>query len=625
MFRFWQSESRATKEGLEAPLHKDLDIVTVDPSDDNMALPLKRRRGSDDTGDALTSAVPVKRVKVDDSASARPQVASTSPSVDELRALVNHEFSTEILLKHNEKRLIDQELAKCQIALEQLRRCHLVPYPVNCLTPDQMLATSNGTGPALQTRPNEPVPAWAPPFGVVDGPYARHYARWLIPHEKFDGSLPEWHLAADSSRARASFAEGRTTRNSFLEPVGGMKCRSGRGIPGPKLHALPSGRAQQKEKAGPCILKRADGQTVKLVCIDCNREDFSSTQGFINHCRIAHKRDYKSHEEAAVKSGQPYQPADVPVPAAGVTTGAGTGISPVTGEHQAATNPTPQPGSAHPLTSPGDSDVYATLLSRIQATQAMLRQQNLPGITEMPRDRSGTADGQVSRGKSDSDIKPATQTPWLSRLMLNHNIDCNLSDLVEDVTTKVSLDDVTPDEDSEDESAAETPQARAQVAMRVPAKSTKSPTSTFAAATRPTSSKGRLPPVAIPEQNRSAFDSSTDSTPVATSDEDVDMEEPSLSPNTLISNNAPSLVSDDGEYDDSDEGSSVSGQSEHLDGDAVSDIAEINLDDEHDHRALRRTSTSVPSAVRLQRDDLKHVSFVGPVNGGSRERRSRKA
>lgn len=46
-------------------------------------------------------------------------------------------------------------------------------------------------------------------------------------------------------------------------------------------------------------------QSIKrLECLDCKRSDFSSAQGFINHCRIAHQREYASHEAAAFACGQ---------------------------------------------------------------------------------------------------------------------------------------------------------------------------------------------------------------------------------------------------------------------------------------------------------------------------------
>lgn len=44
----------------------------------------------------------------------------------ELQQIIEHQFNLEILMKHRELRLIEQELAKCQIALEQLRRCEIV-------------------------------------------------------------------------------------------------------------------------------------------------------------------------------------------------------------------------------------------------------------------------------------------------------------------------------------------------------------------------------------------------------------------------------------------------------------------------------------------------------------------
>ena len=56
----------------------------------------------------------------------------TADDVDELTPLqqvIDNEFNMQILMKHNELRLIEQELAKCQIALEQLRRCEIQPFP----------------------------------------------------------------------------------------------------------------------------------------------------------------------------------------------------------------------------------------------------------------------------------------------------------------------------------------------------------------------------------------------------------------------------------------------------------------------------------------------------------------
>ena len=40
-----------------------------------------------------------------------------------------------------------------------------------------------------------------------------------------------------------------------------------------------------------------------MTCPDCNRFDFSNVQGFINHCRIAHKIEYASHDDAVRHCG----------------------------------------------------------------------------------------------------------------------------------------------------------------------------------------------------------------------------------------------------------------------------------------------------------------------------------
>jgi ADA HAT complex component 1 len=171
--------------------------------------------------------VPIKRAKIDldiigDSFSAsgpKPQESPTASSLDDARDEIRHQFGLEILLKHDELRLINQELAKCQVALEQLRRCHLIPYPVNCPTPEQMLNVSAGKGPAIQSRPGEAVPRWAPPFGVVDGPYARHYAKWLIPDPSFDGIQPEWHFTPEASRAREIASPNLELRSRPVQAV----------------------------------------------------------------------------------------------------------------------------------------------------------------------------------------------------------------------------------------------------------------------------------------------------------------------------------------------------------------------------------------------------------------------
>ena len=617
MFRFWASDSRGSK-AIASPLEPELETDKPPLTEDNTtsaAHPLKRARHDSANDVSVTPESLPKRPRLDNKM--QEHVENAASVIDSLEAAedkIASAFELQIGLKHEEKRLIDARLAQCQAALEQLRRCHLKPYPINCPTPQQMLDISAGKGYALQ-RPNEPVPRYAPPYGVVDGPYSRHYEKWLIPHRDFDGLEYEAHPAQTTTRARASFAEGRTTRNSIAEPSS-TRGRPGRGAPAPKLQALASAQPARKANVGPCVLKRSDGQTVKLVCLDCHRELFSSTQGFLNHCRIAHKREFKSHDEAAMKSGQPYVPPEA---------GAGAAQERAPAQAPAPVQVSRQLGLVNPLVRDDVSyqEACASLHERITEALRSDTQGKLP--------RAGGAKPTVAtpngkpKGKAgpqlDSSLDAAPQTPHLSRLMQSRRFSGNLRELVEDAKTKVSLDDIAPEVDTDDEeSSASTPvadaiPARVPVVNRVPAHTTQSPAPYTG---HSASGKARAHQLSLAQPREATVNGHI------SSEEDIEMEEPSLSPNTLISNNAPSLVSDDGEYDDSDEGSSVSGDSDALGAESVSDVAEITIDEEHDPRTLRRTSTGVSSAVRLRKDDPKHVSIVSPM-ASTNERRKRKA
>lgn len=631
MFRFWSSESRGSEQlaaAVQQPMPhifaKDLldTDVPVTSSVSTSVHTLKRKAQSlEDTAPDTTQIRPhVKRARIEHTVATPPEtpaavhkdyfsprVPQVTTDVERAKEAIQYQFGLEILLKHDELRLINQELAKCQVALEQLRRCHLIPYPVSCPTPQQMSDISSGKGPAVQANPGEAVPKWAAPFGVVEGPYARHYAKWLIPDPVFDGVQADWQAMPDMGKRNAM--EGRTTRNSLSDPVVVGK-RAGRGLSGQKLQALSNGYPQPKEKAGPCVLKRSDGQTVKLVCIDCQRENFSSTQGFINHCRIAHRRDFKSHEEAAVHCGHPIEVDE---------------IGGVVGEEKPTASPAS--GLVHPLArnnAADEKEVYATLRSRIAASLKLYEQGKLPGVTQIPGVPSSSPKAKVDK-KLPKSFVGASDTPYLSKLMQKRSFNGNLSEHVEDAKTKMDLDDLfSPGEDSDSElpssadvtrSPSAIPAARTPAVMRIPARMSSPPP---AATARPSSSKGRSPHLAF--ATKSSPDSAT--TPVDRGDESprYDEMDVDLSPNTMASNNAPSLVSDDGEYDDSDDGTS-SETSENMETESVSDVAEITLDEDPEaHETARHHRGSTSTAVKLKKEESKHVTFVSPVRGNPKGR-----
>lgn len=70
-------------------------------------------------------------------------------------------------------------------------------------------------------------------------------------------------------------------------------------------------KTQPKENVGLCIIQRADGQWVRLVCPKCHKENFLSAHGFISHCRIAHKIKLRTTNEAAIVCGHPISVGDI--------------------------------------------------------------------------------------------------------------------------------------------------------------------------------------------------------------------------------------------------------------------------------------------------------------------------
>ncbi|KAI0186754.1 hypothetical protein EV127DRAFT_165726 [Xylaria flabelliformis] len=645
MFRFWNSDHRGSDRTLQVD-RPMLDFaksvqpwISTDACITQSPRPLKRRRQSNAAIASQTAPVssavkrprtsdedisadnvghPQKKVALAPVTDAVTPVSTTCGTLDIERAkeAIEEQFSLEILLKHDELRLINQELAKCQAALEQLRRCHLIPYPVATPTPEQMLSVANGSGPSLQPGSGDKLPQWAPPFGVTDGPYARHYAKWLIPDPKFDGIQFEIPTPTDPWRTRSA-VEGRSTRNSFMDLNASQgKTRPARGSAGQKLQALSNGYPPPKDKSGPCVLKRSDGQTVKLVCIDCHRENFSSTQGFINHCRIAHKRDFKSHEEAAVHCGHPIEAAEVPNKGASV-------------EEKPTVSTAPAPfGLIHPFTRANgmtDSEACFSVVRRIQQSMELYRQGKLPGVISVPTisDKSTRAS---STTKSSSGFSPSTDSPHLSRLLKSRGFNGNLGALVEDAKTQIDFDQVTSptDDESEDQEMSMTPtisalgrpiSSQAATGMRVPARAVMAPVVTTS---RPSSSKGTLvhpAPYATPVPTPTPHSTTRPRSEMAMDEDMLDVTE--LSPITAVGNNAPSLVSDDGEYDDSADSDSASEMDDSIGAESISDVEDIDIDDDHaGARTLRHHGSTAPGAgtrVRLGKGDTKQVNFVASI------------
>ncbi|ETI22351.1 hypothetical protein G647_06425 [Cladophialophora carrionii CBS 160.54] len=530
-------------------------------------------------------------VKMDDSelrATDSAVKGGESDRLESIRNVIQTQIGLEILLKHKELRLIDQEMAKCQVALEQLRRCHEIPFPG---TQGLSTAVSTGTGPALRTSFSTPLPHSPAPWGVLDGPYTRHYAKWLLQDPRFEGGEVQQVESTPIGKSPMKFRS--QTRGSFAEvPQTSSQSRTQRGG---KLKSLPAGYGQPKEKAtGPMIIKRkSDGATVKLVCPDCGRSDFGSAQGFINHCRIGHGRSFASHDAAADACGEPVEVDE---------TGAMIGVEPVL---------TPTAGNVHPL---------------IRSAKLL---QPAPPRTAPPTTARDT-NAENAKAKVSPEFKASALTPNLSDFVKGRGLGLDLQGLVSDAKTKVDL----PESDSEDDDMdidvpmQNTAQGRhPQVAgSKQPAKPTKSPLSSPLLSSSMLRSTTNLRGGGV-QPFVGANGATTQSRPrgmtLPMSDRSPTDLRPSDPSPTSESNQAPSLVDDDEEFEPhSPSSSSIS--DEH-------DMGEIDFEvqgDDDDARsvlhgpdfqptctqAARPSHARRPSAIRRHGEDReeKHVSFVSP-------------
>ena len=559
----------------------------------------------------------------------------------DVRQTIGSQFGLEILLKHKELRLIDQEFAKCQIALEQLRRCQIIPYPAMSFDNESLRIAVGGSGPAV----NNEAPL-ASPWGVSDGPYSRHYQRWLIPDSVFDDTA----IGSDPIfRSGGKTLPDRVTRGSKVDQSSvASKSRSHRGSNSARLKALPHGYPEPKEEKGPMIVKRSsDRRMVKLVCLDCRRSNFNSAQGFINHCRIAHSRQFLSHDAAIEASGEE---VDLDIE--------GGVLGEVDGPQGAASA-----GLVHPLIR---SHSALTDTSKPSPSSSLRRRklESTNVLAETPRThhRATTSltnfyDVSCASSNNAAPFNPCPQTPHLSALFAQRGRGGDLNQFVTeakrepDVDLAVSSDE--DDDEAEEGAIAEIPQSRSTRGVvrggDLYCCAPRSP--------RLSESSSTLPAfAALPD--RSGFHPNIHAHPSypSTCHADnhtqqghnnvlmLDSNTPlNLSPNTIESHTAPSLVSDDGDYEnthsESETPSSVGPDDEddHYIHAAVIDHDGMDLGegssaaaDHHlafggkPHGPPGRRGSSVmrpKTAIRDDSTEERHVTFASPVrkfNRGSK-------
>ncbi|MCJ1232253.1 hypothetical protein MMC14_000202 [Varicellaria rhodocarpa] len=529
---------------------------------------------------------PMEKDSVSDS------IEATAAQIDSARQVIERQFGLEILLKHRELRLIEQELAKAQIAYEQLRRCRIIPFP----QPVEQI----GYVPAATGRMRNPPGGssgqnLAPIPGVVDGPYTRHLSRWLLPDPLFDarGDTLKKPDAPRKPKRASTNAQSKTTSAAKAGPsptTASARSRSKRGSTTSRLASSAGG--PKEDKVQRIVQRSSDNQWVRLVCPDCGNSNFSNTQGFINHCRISHHRHFATHDTAAEACGEVVEFDESGAVVGGSNSDIAHPFNRLTFRGSAVSPPTPTASS---------------ILSKNKRKRTKSQSGNLDEASEdRPHQHQRTSTyapekvlnelPMVSFAPQTAFI-PSPLAPHLSLLFTKRRTGGDLKQMVDEAKIKIDIDAIGSKEASDGEEASdvdhvekgkvkpnirfaldgtdETEVASGRGACkpgflttrglvrggRLPARATVSP----APLDRPTSKKGldrhasRLGKANanIPHSSYTKFidRQSTHTHPGSIHTHSVlsGSRPLVLSPNTVEFNPAPSLVSDDGDYEDAHE------------------------------------------------------------------------
>jgi hypothetical protein len=167
---------------------------------------------------------------------------------------IEKEFSLEILLKNEERKTIEAEKAKVQTALKHLE--HIVAVGGNLTLAYLMVDATYNESPSR---------------------YNKYYGQYIDYARTSAPQIYNGNVSSSSSRPqRSAVAKAAARSNAVVKNDLGQVVRY--------THCLVS-------------------LMTRVTCPDCNRFDFSNVQGFINHCRIAHKIEYASHEDAVRHCG----------------------------------------------------------------------------------------------------------------------------------------------------------------------------------------------------------------------------------------------------------------------------------------------------------------------------------
>lgn len=202
-------------------------------------------------------------------------MASPSPLIDKqalmeklekiptetLRSILSDQVDLEIRLKHKELKLSEEEIGKCEAQMLALRQFFEVPNDLS-----------------FRNEPNDFTLKY---YDILNRSLSVNYTK--LQQQQFlqtnQGFLQPF--TTDEPLGQPHSYRTRSTTSSLRPSIGGLSLR-----------------------VSGCIYRRTDGIIVRLTCPDCQRSNFSSAQGFLNHNRIAHNKEFASQDDAALRCGE---------------------------------------------------------------------------------------------------------------------------------------------------------------------------------------------------------------------------------------------------------------------------------------------------------------------------------
>ncbi|CAH2355343.1 hypothetical protein CLIB1423_25S00166 [[Candida] railenensis] len=223
--------------------------------------------------------------------------------METLKAIITNQLDLEIRLKHKELSLTEKEVGKCESQMITLRKFFKIPSNVNF-----------DNEPNGFTHKYSNLLSQALNVNYENISKLSSLADLLGPGAILGGAVGDGNRISYSASSSVSSMGGAGQGDGF----GSGEFTSGGSLGGDDgdlpTHSYrtrsttsslrPSSSMSSRRQTYGCLYRRTDGIIVKLTCPTCLRSNFSSAQGFLNHSRIAHSKEYTSQDAAALQCGE---------------------------------------------------------------------------------------------------------------------------------------------------------------------------------------------------------------------------------------------------------------------------------------------------------------------------------